>query len=1196
MDGTRRTAAHAVTRSKPTSRERWPPTGRDRELLTFLDDIREANGRKSLRAIAEAMGLTSASRINDILRGVRPPTDAAQLMALTRALGGSVEDAERAAATFDAIEPVHPVRPELPRLPGHFVSRNAERALVLQRLAELAGAGRGALGLASTTALHGTGGYGKTTLALDVCRQPEVAQLFPGGVIWVELGQEPVVAAVLADVTARLSNKPPVRYETLESATAAFVAALGDQRVLLVLDNAWRAADIDPFLRGGPRCVRLVTSRRVDVLPAGTPVVPVDRMAPEQAVELLCRNLPGATREAVYALYERSHRWPVLLGVLNGVMQGRLARVSAQPLPEMVADLAARLDRLGITGVDDIAEPALRTAHDVLELGVDELAGGPGGARLRDRFLSLAAFPADHLVTFDLLQRLWRCDRIETRTVCDRLADRSLLGSVEREGVRLHDVIHAHLVTTHADDVLRWAGSLLDMLQSHCPDGAWYRVPDALAGELDMLAFLLVTTGRRDELRWLLLDLRYLAHRIDHGGLAGLTADIATCQSRWEPDPRLSRLNRVVALEGHLAARVSGSSAVAATLFARLIGDQETVHTLTAVEEALALAPTALHPMPDRPDPRLLRVLSGHADRVLCVGWRADGNRLASGSADGELRIWDGDGQLQRVIGLAAAVNALAWSPDQLHVAALVGESTVCRVDPVHGEIVAVLERSGEITCLAWSPDSTTIALGHGDGTVARWVGTAMPVITPPAPAAVRALDWSVDGLVAAHSDGVLTRWTGDDHVSGPTGLNVPRALHTRPGHAQVAVGGADRGIVLADLDPEPTLVAHSGATAGWVTSLRWSGEGSRLAAGMQDGTVEIWSADDDGVRDAMPDGVAQRRWAESLAAEPRLDFHGVRVATLDWHPTRTSRLAVGAASDVRLFDVAGMARRLGHDGINCLRWHPALPLLTAGTLDGELLVIDRPDLDPMHRRSRHAHPEQVRALAPSHDGRWIATVAEDGPLLLWRLATLDAEPVPCPVTRAGALAWSPDDRWLAVGGQGEVALLDRTMQVRHRIAVDALVNGIDIDPTGTRIAIATSGSTITVRGLTQPAEIRLDAHLSSVGAVRWAGLHRLVSAGYDGQALVWSVADRAVQATLDAAGGAVWDVAVRGEAAFTATAAGLLGWHDLAGGVTHGHIAFDSALSSCAVSADGTRLAAAGAAGIALFRLPVDHAVRPGD
>ena len=74
--------------------------------------------------------------------------------------------------------------------------------------------------------------------------------------------------------------------------------------------------------------------------------------------------------------------------------------------------------------------------------------------------------------------------------------------------------------------------------------------------------------------------------------------------------------------------------------------------------------------------------------------------------------------------------------------------------------------------------------------------------------------------------------------------------------------------------------------------------------------------------------------------------------------------------------------------------------------------------------------------------------------------------------------------------------------------------------------------------------------------------------------------------ATLDAAAGAVWDVAVHGGTAFTATGAGMLGWHDVETGTTLGHIAFDTALSSCSVSSDGSLLAAGGAAGVAIFRL----------
>jgi NB-ARC domain len=221
-------------------------------------------------------------------------------------------------------EPADP--PGLPRLPEHFVPRPAERRRVVAELRRLAQDGGGAVGLASTAALHGTGGYGKTTLALDVCRLPTVRALFPDGIVWLEVGQDPVLTTLLADVTARVSGRPPARFGSVHAAAAALSETLAGRRILLVLDNVWRAADLEPFLRGGPGCVRLVTCRRADVLPSGAAVLSVDRMEPAQAIELLGRDVPGASGPVLYPLYERTHRWPVVLGILNGVLRARSTR------------------------------------------------------------------------------------------------------------------------------------------------------------------------------------------------------------------------------------------------------------------------------------------------------------------------------------------------------------------------------------------------------------------------------------------------------------------------------------------------------------------------------------------------------------------------------------------------------------------------------------------------------------------------------------------------------------------------------------------------------------------------------------------------------------------------------------------------------------------------------------------------------
>jgi WD40 repeat protein len=368
------------------------------------------------------------------------------------------------------------------------------------------------------------------------------------------------------------------------------------------------------------------------------------------------------------------------------------------------------------------------------------------------------------------------------------------------------------------------------------------------------------------------------------------------------------------------------------------------------------------------------------------------------------------------------------------------------------------------------------------------------------------------------------------------------------------------------------------------VTSVGWSADSTWLAAGLQDGAVDLWSTTREGVRDVAPASGVRKRWEDTFARQPRLDYHGVRVAALHWHPA-TAHLAVAAQADVRVFDLDVPPVDVPHQGVNCLRWRPHhRPELAAGSMDGELIVVD--GTDPRVRRTRSAHAGQVRALAFSPDGTQLVTVAEEGSMMVWPADLLNPRPLRCPVRLAGAVSWSPDGSWLAVGGQGVVAVIDTlSWQVRILIEVDDLVNGLAVDPSSSRVAVATSGSTITVHPVGSGTVFSLDAHLSSVGVVRWADDERLVSGGYDGQAIVWSVPDREPVTTLDAGAGAVWDVAVVADDIVTATAAGRLGLHAMSTGELRCQVACDTALSSCDIG--GGLVAAGGSAGVAIFRLP---------
>ena len=79
--------------------------------------------------------------------------------------------------------------------------------------------------------------------------------------MWVELGEKPErLLSILTDQIELLIGERP-GLETIHAAAGKLGDAMGDRRILLIVDDAWREQDLRPFLQGGPNCVRLVTTR-----------------------------------------------------------------------------------------------------------------------------------------------------------------------------------------------------------------------------------------------------------------------------------------------------------------------------------------------------------------------------------------------------------------------------------------------------------------------------------------------------------------------------------------------------------------------------------------------------------------------------------------------------------------------------------------------------------------------------------------------------------------------------------------------------------------------------------------------------------------------------------------------------------------------------------------------------------------------
>jgi hypothetical protein len=211
-----------------------------------------------------------------------------------------------------------------------------------------------------------------------------------------------------------------------------------------VIDDVWREEQLGPFLAGGARCARLVTTRVPGLLDSRGTLVLVDTMTGGQALDVLTAALPLLDRTVAERLVRQAGRWPLLLRLLNQI----LASDKSGDINVTAADLLGKLQVTGPQAADDLLDAAQRehAVRATLEASTGLL--GPGEA---DRFAELGIFAEDEVIPF----RLPRCcghataglDERHTGQLCARLAGLSLAAQAGGgvPGLVLHDVVRQYL-------------------------------------------------------------------------------------------------------------------------------------------------------------------------------------------------------------------------------------------------------------------------------------------------------------------------------------------------------------------------------------------------------------------------------------------------------------------------------------------------------------------------------------------------------------------------------------------------------------------------------------------------------------------------------------------------------------------------------------------------------------------------------
>jgi hypothetical protein len=236
---------------------------------------------------------------------------------------------------------------QLPPQVDRFVGRQTEKSDLIRALTSKSEA-------MTLCAVRGMGGMGKSFLAAKVASDVYHEGHFPDGVIWHDT-YDSAPAVVMAHVLTSLNEPPPSSDPA--KIHEAYIEAMRDRRVLIILDNALSSDQVKPLLIENNSSAVLVTSRNKMPALSNSVSLSIDlhKMSPADGLELLQDHAHISESEELPALEDVAELCgllPLALSIAGALLSERELWPSVSSFRSQLK--ASRLDTLAIEDCDNL--------------------------------------------------------------------------------------------------------------------------------------------------------------------------------------------------------------------------------------------------------------------------------------------------------------------------------------------------------------------------------------------------------------------------------------------------------------------------------------------------------------------------------------------------------------------------------------------------------------------------------------------------------------------------------------------------------------------------------------------------------------------------------------------------------------------------------------------------------------------------